>query len=405
MPATRHAFHLVSAALALPAILYSGRIFFDSAWSALRHGRTNMDVPISLGVSLAFALSLYDTVQNAEHAYFDAAVSLLFFLLIGRTLDHAMRERARSAVAGLAKLAPLGATLALDDGQTRYLPLDEIEPGNAILLAAGDRIPVDGVIEHGNSEVDTSLVSGESVPQPVRPGTAVQAGSMNLTGPVRMRATARAEQSFLAEMVRMMEAAEGGRARYRRLADRAAALYSPVVHGIALLSFLGWLLASGDWHASITIAIAVLIITCPCALGLAVPIVQVVAARRLFERGIMVKERLRARASCGGRRRRLRQDRDPDARQAVASQRRPNRSGGHGGCRRDGPILPASCLRGNRRGQWRSTLFRLRTGQHPGDSRPRAGSEIGDCALPAGTAGLGGEKTASTRLAAPRSPC
>jgi Cu2+-exporting ATPase len=286
---TRHAFHLISAVLALPAILYSGRIFFGSAWSALRHGRTNMDVPISLGVSLAFALSLYDTLQNAEHAYFDAAVSLLFFLLIGRTLDHAMRERARSAVAGLARLAPLGATVVLDEGRTRYVPLEEIEPGTSILLAAGDRIPVDGVVEHGRSEVDTSLVSGESVPRPVEVGAAVQAGALNLVGPVRIRATARAEHSFLAEMTRMMEAAEGGRARYRRLADRASALYSPVVHGTAFISFLFWLLASGDWHQSITIAIAVLIVTCPCALGLAVPIVQVVAARRLFERGIMVR--------------------------------------------------------------------------------------------------------------------
>jgi len=288
--AARDAFHWISAMIALPALAYSGRVFFRSAWMALRRGRTNMDVPISIGVLLAFGMSVYETAHHGPHAYFDAATSLLFFLLIGRTLDHVMRERARAAVKGLARLAARGALVLQPGGTHRYLPVNEIRPGMTILLAAGERVPVDARVAAGRSDLDCALVSGESLPKPVAEGSSLQAGTLNLSAPLTIVAAAAAADSFLAEMTRMMEAAEAGRSTYRRIADRAARLYAPVIHLTALLTFAGWMIASGDAHRAVTVAIAVLIITCPCALGLAVPMVQVVAARRLFEHGIMIKD-------------------------------------------------------------------------------------------------------------------
>jgi P-type Cu2+ transporter len=288
--ATRDLFHWISALIAIPALAFAGRIFFRSAWNALRHGRMNMDVPISLGVTLAFALSIYETATHGEHAYFDAGVTLLFFLLIGRTLDHVMREKARDAVKGLARLGSRGAMVWQDDGTRSFVPVADIREGMTVLLSAGERVPVDAVVLRGTSEIDMSLATGESLPRTVAEGDRLVAGTLNLNGALEIRAAAAAQDSFLAEMVRLREAAEGGRARYRRIADRASALYSPVVHLAALLTFLGWLHVSGDVHYALTTAIAVLIITCPCALGLAVPIVQVMAARKLFEQGIMLKD-------------------------------------------------------------------------------------------------------------------
>jgi Cu2+-exporting ATPase len=201
-----------------------------------------------------------------------------------------MRERARNAVKGLARLAARGAMVLEPDGSQRYLPVGEIAPGMRILLTAGERVPVDARVIGGRSELDCALVTGESLARPVAEGAQLQAGTLNLTAPLTIQATASAKDSFLAEMTRMMETVEAGRSRYRRIADRAARLYAPVVHLTALLTFAGWMIAGSGVHQAVTVAIAVLIITCPCALGLAVPMVQVVAARRLFERGIMVKD-------------------------------------------------------------------------------------------------------------------
>lgn len=288
--ATRDLFHWLSALIAIPALVYAGRIYYRSAWNALRHGRMNMDVPIAVGITLAYAMSLYETATHGHHAYFDASVSLLFFLLIGRTLDHVMRDRARSAVIGLARLQPRGALVLVSDGVREYRPVGDIRKGDRLLIAAGERIPVDAIIEAGASDIDASITNGESAPVAVAPGSELRAGMLNLTGPIAVVATRAVSDSFLAEMTRLMEAAEGGRARYRRIAERVSSLYAPVVHLTALGTFLGWMAVQGDWHQAMTVAIAVLIITCPCALGLAVPIVHVVAGRRLFEAGVMLKD-------------------------------------------------------------------------------------------------------------------
>lgn len=289
--ATRDLFHFVSALIAIPAVAYAGQPFFRSAFQALSRRRMNMDVPISLGVLLATAMSLFESLNGGEHAYFDAAVSLLFFLLIGRTLDHMMRGRARQLVSGLARMSAKGGMVVGAGGELAYVPLEEIRPGMLLRVAAGERLPVDGIVETGTSDIDRSLVTGESEPVCVQGGAAVEAGTMNLTGAIDVRATRLANESFLADVMKMMNAAEQGRGAYVRVADRMAAIYAPAVHVLAFASFLGWMAwTGGDWHQALTVAVSVLIITCPCALGLAVPVAHVLSASRLFESGILMKD-------------------------------------------------------------------------------------------------------------------
>jgi Cu2+-exporting ATPase len=289
-PATRMMMHWISGMIAIPAAMFAGRPFFQSAWGALKKRRANMDVPISLAVILALSLSVYETLNHGEDAYFDAAVMLLFFLLIGRWLDHRLRARAREAAQGLLALQATTASRFAFDGTIEAVSAKTIAPGDRILLSPGDRAPVNGVIEEGASEVDVSLVTGESAPAAMKPGDTLYAGVLNMSSRLVMRATARAEDSLIADLTRLIEAGEQGKSKYVRLADRAAALYVPVVHSLALATFLGWLvIGDASLRVAVMNAVAVLIITCPCALGLAAPAVQVVATGRLFKEGILVK--------------------------------------------------------------------------------------------------------------------
>ena len=282
-------FHWLSALIAMPAIAYSAQPFFRSAVEALKGRRLNMDVPISLGISLATAMSLYQTIRGTSHVYFDAAIMLTFFLLIGRYLDQRVRVRARGAAENLIGLKALGALVLGEDGISRRVAARALAPGMKVQVAAGERIPVDGRIVDGVTDVDASLITGETLPQVVSEGGTVHAGTVNLTRPIVVEATATDDSTLLAEIARLMQAAEQGRGQYVRLADRAAQQYAPAVHVLGAATFIGWMMAGAGWELSLTHAIAVLIITCPCALALAVPAVQVTATSRLFGKGVILK--------------------------------------------------------------------------------------------------------------------
>jgi Cu2+-exporting ATPase len=286
--ATRDLFHWISAFITFPTIAFSAQPFFRNAWSALKVKRLNMDVPITLAILLALATSLWETTLSGEHAYFDAALALTFFLLAGRYLDHRTRAIARSAAEELTALEVPRAWRVVD-GEEIQTPVADLHIGDLIRVRPGARMPVDGEIIEGRSELDRSLLTGETLPVPAEPGTPVSAGEVNLTGPLLLRATAVGQDTSLHRMADLVAVAESGRSRYTSLADSAAKLYAPGVHILSALAFVGWYLYSWDVRTALNIAAAVLIITCPCALGLAVPAVTTAASGRLFKRGMLVK--------------------------------------------------------------------------------------------------------------------
>jgi Cu2+-exporting ATPase len=287
--ATRDLFHWISAAIALPTVIFAGQPFFKSAWASLRVGKLGMDVPISLALILASSISVYETWMSGHHAYFDAAVMLAFFLLLGRYLDHRTRAIARSAAEELAALEVPRAILLVDGAEVETA-ISAVVPGDTVLVRPGARMPVDGVVTHGASEVDRSLLTGESLPVQAGVGTMVSAGEVNLTGPLTLRVTAAGKDSSLHRMADLVAVAEGAKTRYTSLADRAAKMYSPLVHILSFGAFGYWMWATGgDLRYAINISAAVLIITCPCALGLAVPAVITSASGKLFRKGLLIK--------------------------------------------------------------------------------------------------------------------
>jgi P-type Cu2+ transporter len=288
LPEQRDFFHWLSALIALPAAAYAGQPFFRSAYRALRTGNVNMDVPISIGVLLALGMSLVETANHAEHAYFDAAIMLLTFLLVGRYLDQSMRRKTRAVAGNLAALKAETATKFIGGGEIAEVPVAAIDPGDIVLLRPGERCSVDGTVIDGRSEIDQSLITGETTPARAESGTAVYAGTLNISGTLRIRVSAASEGTLLSEIARLLDNALQARSRYIRLADRASRLYAPVVHATALLTVLGWVLLGASWHDAVVTGIAVLIITCPCALGLAIPTVQTIASGAMFRAGVLL---------------------------------------------------------------------------------------------------------------------
>jgi Cu2+-exporting ATPase len=280
--------HWLAALIGLPTVLVAGMPFYRSAWDAIRAGRVNMDLAIAIGVIMTTLMSLSETLRNGDYTWFDGATSLLALLLAGRVLDRAMRRRARQAVAELLALQEGNVALRLPDGTTRQVPAENVKAGDHVLVAAGERLRLDGAADEAVL-LDTSATTGESLPREMVPGEALPAGAVNMGQPFVMRVSSAARDGSLAQLARLLERAEQGRGRFVSVADKAARAYVPVVLVVSAATFLGWWLWVGvAWQVALVPAVAALIVTCPCGLAIAVPAVQVAAVGALFRKGVLV---------------------------------------------------------------------------------------------------------------------
>jgi len=269
---------------------WAGRGIYGNALRALRHGSTNMNTLVSLGTSVAFAWSAYATIFPAagRQVYFDAVLLIVGFLLLGKALEARAKRRALAALDSLSRLRPVTARRIVDGVQT-IVPLEEVRPGDSILILPGERFPVDATIREGRTTVDESMLTGESTPLPRAAGERVLAGSLNYDGAVTCVAESLGEQTVLAQITRMVEQAQSSRAPMERLADRASAIFVPAVLGLAAITFVTWLLAAHSLQLALANTVAVLVIACPCAMGLAVPAALTVAVGRGAQLGVLFK--------------------------------------------------------------------------------------------------------------------
>ncbi len=276
--------------LATPVQFWLGARFYRGAWASLRGGGANMDVLVALGTSMAYGYSLVVTLAGRHdlHVYFEASAMIITLILLGKLLEARAKARTTAALDALLRLQPRMARVERG-GELVEVPVEALRPGDAFVLRPGDAVPVDGRVEAGESALDEAMLTGESLPVDKRAGDPVYAATINGEGLLRCRATGVGASTLLAGIIRLVEQAQGSKAPVQRLADRIAAVFVPVVVVIAALTLAGWWLWSGDFQQALINAVAVLVIACPCALGLATPTAIMVGTGQGARAGMLVK--------------------------------------------------------------------------------------------------------------------
>ena len=277
----------IQLALTLPVIFYSGAPFYRAGWSALRHASANMNTLISLGTGAAFLYSVYETVRGGHMVYYEAAATIIALILLGRTLEGRARAKASEAIRHMMNLQPPTARV-LRNGAEVETPVADVRPGDTVVVRPGDRVPVDGTVHDGESAVDESMLTGESMPVDKRVGASVFAGTVNRSGSFRYEAKKVGRGTVLQQMIALVKQAQGSRAPVARLADVVSGYFTMGVLIAAFVTFGAWLFFA-PFSTAMENAVAVLIIACPCALGLATPTAIMVGTGRGAEHGILIK--------------------------------------------------------------------------------------------------------------------
>ena len=281
-------------ALATPVQFWLGARFYRAGWKALRAGAGNMDLLVAIGTSAAYGLSVYQLVmRGAEasmaHLYFEASAVVITLVLLGKWMEARAKRQTTEAIRALNALRPETARLRRN-GEDKDVAVSQVLVGDLVVVRPGERIAVDGEIIEGSTQVDESLITGESLPVNKHAGDRVTGGAINAEGLIVVRTTAVGAESTLARIVRMVESAQAKKAPIQRLVDQVSAVFVPVVIAIALVTLLGWGLFSGNWEAAILNAVAVLVIACPCALGLATPTAIMAGTGVAAQHGILIKD-------------------------------------------------------------------------------------------------------------------